>query len=385
MRWVALGGLALVCLLWLAFNSPAPTHAENERVITIYHDSVEQTVVTDATTVAEALKRGGINLGDHDAVEPERETTLTAPTYNINIYRARPVTVIDGSARYEVMSAHTSARQIAIDAGLKMRTEDIYELTRIDDFLSEGIGLKLTIHRATSVNLVLYGKQENIYTQAKTVGELIKEKGIVLGKDDGSNLEPSTLITAGLKLEIWRNGVNTITQEEDVAYSIEQIRDADKPTSYRLIKEPGVNGKKVVTYQVELRDGKEVSRTVIQSVVTQQPKRQLEVIGTQAAVADPAANKVLGHALMLSAGFGESQWPCLLDLWERESHWNQYKQNPTSGAYGIPQALPGSKMGPGWNSDPSVQINWGLGYIKGRYGTPCTALNSFMARSPHWY
>jgi hypothetical protein len=70
------------------------------------------------------------------------------------------------------------------------------------------------------------------------------------------------------------------------------------------------------------------------------------------------------------------QWTCLNKLWNRESGWRTHADNPTSSAYGIPQALPGSKMhtaGRDWRSNPKTQIKWGLGYIHNRYGSPCGA------------
>ena len=75
-------------------------------------------------------------------------------------------------------------------------------------------------------------------------------------------------------------------------------------------------------------------------------------------------------------GFDESQFLCLVNLWNRESHWNYRSENKNSGAYGIPQALPGSKMasaGADWQTNPKTQIEWGLGYVLGRYGSPCGA------------
>ena len=282
MRLATVGGLTLASLLCATIFTANPTVADNERVITIYHDGTEQTVVTDATTVKAALERGGVVLNKDDLVEPSGDTVLEAPSYSVNVYRARPVTVVDGANRYEIMSAHTSARQLAADAGLTLQAEDEYTLARIDDFLSDdGIGLKLTIKRATPMVLVLYGKTENIYTQAKDVDGLMKEKGIVLAAQDGTNLPGNTPVTAGLELQIWRNGVSTITEEEPVQFPIEQTRDGDKPVGYRQVTEAGVLGKKLVTYQIELRDGKEVSRTTIQSVVTSQPQKQIEVIGAK--------------------------------------------------------------------------------------------------------
>jgi hypothetical protein len=68
-----------------------------------------------------------------------------------------------------------------------------------------------------------------------------------------------------------------------------------------------------------------------------------------------------------------AQMRCLVPLWSRESGWRRTANNPSSGAHGIPEALPGSKMGPGWQDDGKVQIRWGLGYIESRYGTPCNA------------
>lgn len=76
--------------------------------------------------------------------------------------------------------------------------------------------------------------------------------------------------------------------------------------------------------------------------------------------------------LVASRGWAPSEFSCLVRLFSRESGWNTHAANP-SGAYGIPQALPGSKMGPGWQNDYKVQINWGIGYVAGRYGSPCGA------------
>jgi hypothetical protein len=80
------------------------------------------------------------------------------------------------------------------------------------------------------------------------------------------------------------------------------------------------------------------------------------------------------------------QFRCLVKLWNFESHWNHRAHNRRSGAHGIPQALPGSKMrsaGPDWRTNPVTQISWGLRYIKKRYSTPCGALTSFYRRG--WY
>lgn len=97
---------------------------------------------------------------------------------------------------------------------------------------------------------------------------------------------------------------------------------------------------------------------------------------------DPGSAQAYAKSALAAQGMGSDQFSCLVALWNRESGWNVYASNP-SGAYGIPQALPGSKMGAGWQTSATVQINWGLGYISGRYGTPCGAWAH--SQSDGWY
>jgi hypothetical protein len=94
--------------------------------------------------------------------------------------------------------------------------------------------------------------------------------------------------------------------------------------------------------------------------------------------------KAIAKQLLASRGWSD-QFGCLDSLWTKESGWRVSAANP-SGAYGIPQALPGSKMssaGPDWQSNAATQIKWGLGYIKDRYGSPCSAWSHSQANN--WY
>jgi hypothetical protein len=93
----------------------------------------------------------------------------------------------------------------------------------------------------------------------------------------------------------------------------------------------------------------------------------------------------IAMAMLASYGWSSSQFSCLDPLWQRESGWNVYAANP-DGAYGIPQAMPGSKMasaGPDWQSDATTQIKWGLSYIQATYGSPCAAWAHSQATG--WY
>jgi hypothetical protein len=94
----------------------------------------------------------------------------------------------------------------------------------------------------------------------------------------------------------------------------------------------------------------------------------------------------IAAAMLGSFGWSSSEFGCLQSLWNAESGWNPSATNPISGAYGIPQALPGSKMasaGPDWQTNPATQIKWGLGYIQQVYGSPCAAWSH--QQSTGWY
>jgi hypothetical protein len=99
--------------------------------------------------------------------------------------------------------------------------------------------------------------------------------------------------------------------------------------------------------------------------------------------ADP---KALARVLMPKYGLSSSEFDCLDNIWSQESGWNIHADNPSSSAYGIPQALPGSKMssaGPDWENNPETQIRWGLGYIQSRYGSACEAWS--YKQGAGWY
>jgi hypothetical protein len=127
-------------------------------------------------------------------------------------------------------------------------------------------------------------------------------------------------------------------------------------------------------------------RAAAEQAAAQQAQAQQQA--QQAATQQAAAGSPQQIALNMLAKYGwsSSQFSCLDSLWQEESGWNVYASNPASGAYGIPQALPGSKMasaGPDWESDATTQIAWGLSYIQSTYGSPCAAWDHEEADG--WY
>jgi hypothetical protein len=121
----------------------------------------------------------------------------------------------------------------------------------------------------------------------------------------------------------------------------------------------------------------------------QQQAQQAQSQSSQAApapVTPSGSAQQIAMGMLGSYGWSSGQFSCLVSLWNQESGWNVTASNPSSGAYGIPQALPGSKMesaGPDWQTDAATQIRWGLGYIKADYGSPCGAWSHEEADG--WY
>lgn len=344
-----------------------------KRMVTIHDDGHDRGILTSATTLRQVLKEAHIALDPHDTVEPGLDEPLVDRNYDANIYRARPVTVIDGNIREKIMTSHRAPEQVAEDAGITLHDEDTAKFSRTTGMVSDGAGVDMTIDRATPFTLVLYGKTIQAYTQAKTVGAMLKSKDIHLESEDTLSVSQDAPITANMRVELWRNGTQTLNQEEDVPFKIKQTEDPNRPVGYKQITTPGVKGTKNVTYEVIMKNGKEVSRKEIQSVVTKQPKAQEEIIGTKLEL--PAGSHT---DWMREAGMDPSNYDYISYIFTGESHWNPAAVNPYgySGLGQTNQATLASAC-PNWQSDPVCQIRFFNGYAVSRYG-------SWEAAATHW-
>jgi hypothetical protein len=115
-------------------------------------------------------------------------------------------------------------------------------------------------------------------------------------------------------------------------------------------------------------------------------KQAAQASSAPAAATPQGDPQQIAAGMLGSYGWSSSQFSCLQPLWNQESGWSVTASNPTSGAYGIPQALPGSKMasaGADWQTSAATQIRWGLGYIQSTYGSPCAAWSHEQAYG--WY
>ena len=212
----------------------------------------------------------------------------------------------------------------------------------------------------------------------------------ITGTAAAAQASTSTLVdqVAAAKTDVT---VTTVTSEEPIAP--DQVVKKD-PTAFKgekTVLSKGAAGTQLVTYDVTYSGGVEVSREKSLSVVVKAPTDNVVSVGTlvvpETTDAQQGTNRGLGqHMAAAIYGWDGNQWACLSNLWNHESGWRTTAGNQSSGAYGIPQALPGSKMataGADWRTNPETQIEWGLGYIKGRYGSPCNAWAHWL--NSNWY
>ena len=376
-------GLFAVVGIFVAVSLMRPGAAQEVKgtLITVYDRGAETTFITQARTLREAFVNQDISVNSKDAVEPSLDEELVAPEYSVNIYRARPVLVVDGATRQLVITPYQSAYRIADNAGVVLLAEDRAYLSRSEDILSDGASLELTIDRATPVSLDFYGAISTVYTQAKTVGEFLIEKGITLDEAERVSRVSNTPIVADMSLRVWREGKQTVTSEEVVAFAVEQIKDADRSVEYREVQTPGVAGLRTVTYEVDIQNGVEVARTEIASITTKEPVVQVEVIGTKPNYLPYTGGGTKTEWLAASTIPTES-WGYADYMVTRESGWNPNAVNRSSGACGLAQALPCSKIA-GNPYDPVTALNWMNGYVTGRYGGWEQAYAFWITN--HWY
>lgn len=305
------------------FISPI-ARANDTRVVSIHVDDRDITFPTDAGTVQLALDRTRVTLGEHDLVEPSLDTQITTDTFHINVYRARPVIVLDGEARHRVTSAYQSPKLIAEQAGLKVYDEDRYELSRIENFLSDGtVGLKLRIIRAVPITLSLYGTSSEIRTQTGTVAELLEERGLNVDEKDVLRPASETAITAGMSIHLVRVSGDREVVEESIPFTRREIQDTSQPIGYEKVVTAGQTGNQLVTYDLVFENGREVNRTAVERTVLKQPVQEVVIVGADYTGIYP------DNAAILSA------------LRQCETHGN-YATNTGNGFYGAYQFMQGT-------------------------------------------
>jgi uncharacterized protein YabE (DUF348 family) len=339
--------------------------------VIISYDKQQRVVPARPQTVKSLLHKLHITINKGDVVEPEMSTKILQDNFRINIYRAVPVQIVndDGTTKY-AYSAATTPRSIAAQAGVTVYPEDSVVAKPVTNFLEQGsIGEQVVVHRSTPINLNLYGTAAPTRTLAKTVGGLLKEKGIKL--IGGATVTPakSTPLTDNMQVFVLAKGVQIVTQQETVPTPVQEVKDANLTLGTRAIRQTGAPGSQIVTYQVttDPATGQEKSRSIIQTVVIQNPVTQIVAIGTNVNIPHDKLS------IMRAAGIASSDYGYVDFIISHEGGWDgttKYNRGG-SGAYGICQALPGSKMasaGADWATNPVTQLRWCSSYAHSKYG-----------------
>ena len=332
-------------------------------------------VDTKAATVGDMINKLPLNLIPEDVVEPSLDTPIPEDNFRVNIYRARPVTVIDSGSKTVTLTAQKSPRVVAQGAGLNLQSED--QASFVPGALSEGIiGEKVVVARATPVALNLYGAQLTAYTQAKTVKELLQEKQIELSGGESVQPQESTPITPNLPVFVLRKDAKIVTAEEPVSPPEQTVNDPTLSFGTTVIRQKGAPGKKLLTYILQTDSaGKEVSRQILHEIRLQEPVPQITARGSTIAIPGDKTG------LMSAAGIAARDHAYANYIVSRESNWRPSAKN-ASGAYGLCQALPGSKMasaGSDWATNPVTQLRWCSGYASSKYGGWGGAYNFWLS------
>lgn len=352
------------------------------RVVILNVDKETKTLPTREDTVKDFLNNAQITINDGDVVEPTLDTLIQEDNFHINVYRATPVVVVDGATKKFGQSAAKTPRSMAEQLGTSLYPEDIVLQEPSNDFIREGLGNRLVVDRAMPIFIALYGTPIETRTQASTVEELLAEKNVKLTKDDKVSPSAETVLTTGMRVFVSRTGTEVVTVEEDIPMPEQITEDKNLSFGTTVVRQAGKSGKKSVTYQVELKDGIEISRKIIQEVVVSDPVTQIVVKGIAVAISGDK------ESWMAAAGIASSDYAYVNFIISRESGWCPTKWQGQIGycpayyndihsidsgfGYGLCQSTPAKKMasaGSDWQINPVTQLKWCNGYAVGRYGS----------------
>lgn len=361
-----------------------------DKHIDLVVDGHARTVTTTASDVSQVLHSQGYRLTTHDIVAPAPASQLT-DGMRVVLRRGRLLHLsIDGAQRNIWTTAPTVQQALA---QLGYTTSDFVSVSR-----SRRLPLQptdMTIRTPQSVTVVHDGTTQHVTSTDRTVGALLRDLDVTVGPEDHLSAGPGSALQPGEVIRVRRVGEKTVTKTVEVKHRTVHTNDPDLPVGKKKVTQQGRDGEQRVTYSVIYVDGTEVAKTVLSRVTTRPVRNRIVDVGTEPPTQrntaantniigppTPSSNKAIARELLAKRGWGSSaQFSCLEQMWTRESGWQTDAANP-SGAYGIPQALPGSKMaaaGSDWQTNPRTQIAWGLSYIAERYGTPCDAWGYWQA------
>ncbi|MDR7383933.1 ubiquitin-like domain-containing protein [Promicromonospora iranensis] len=419
-RWPLVAGLSAVAIV----ASGSVAFAEAQKTVTLDVDGTSKTITTYSGSVAGMLESQGVRLGERDLVAPGADAELSDGD-EIVVRYARQVTMTDGKAERDVWVTVTDAHE-----ALTTLAERGGDVALVASRSGDRVSLPLRLNDDGPVAVVADGSARVVEDHSESVDSVLDDAKVDVDKNDLVSVVPVATLAkdktinvksaksareagADVAVQVQRVESKKVTKKSHVAFDTKTVQDDDRYADEgKLVRTDGEKGVRTRVIQVRTVDGEVVFRKELSDKVTKKPVDRVIVEGTKerpvveetsVEVETPASSessgssepsapvpsgsvKEIGQQMAAARGWTGQEWTCLEMLWERESGWNHQAANPSSGAYGIPQALPGSKMGSAgsdWATNPATQIKWGLGYIADRYGTPCGAWGH--SESVGWY
>ncbi|MEU4388211.1 ubiquitin-like domain-containing protein [Promicromonospora sp. NPDC023805] len=411
-RWPLVAGLSAVAIV----ASGSVAFAEVQKTVTLDVDGTTKTITTYAGSVAGMLESQGVRLGERDVVAPGTDAKLSDGDQVVVRY-ARQVTMTDGDAERDVWVTVTDAAE-----ALTTLAERGGDVALVASRSGDRASLPLRLNDDGPVAVVADGTTRVVEDHSASVDEVLDGLEVKLDGDDRVSVAPVASLAqdkaiaakdarsaeksgADVAIQVERVESKKVTRKTDLDFGTKTVQDEDRYVDEGdLVRSEGEQGVRTQVILVRTVDGKVVYRKELSDKVTKKPVDRVLVEGTKerpvaeeaSAEVDPPSEpstpvpagsvKEIGQQMAAARGWTGEEWTCLDLLWERESGWNHQAANPSSGAYGVPQALPGDKMasaGADWATNPATQIEWGLGYIADRYGSPCGAWGH--SESVGWY
>lgn len=358
--------LAIVFKERSIFADSEEATSETAHYINIYDGGKRTTIRSEVGTVSEALERANVEYDEKDVIEPGLDEQIDSRDYNINIYRYRPVLVLDEGRKIYSETARMTPIEVAEAAGVELKEKDIVKVENYNDILETGMTTAYRVVRAKTIKLDYYGKKTTVRTQAKTVREFCEEQNISMNSEENWISMPlDNKLAKSNEISVYRQGKQTITVDETIAFGERLDYDYDLTWGQEKITQAGQNGQKTVTYEIDMRDGQEISRVFVSEIVTKEPVEQVKVVGRKATL-PPGSHE----DWMAAAGISASDYGYVNFIISHESGWRPYASN---GRYfGLYQTSVGrlvSDCGDNWVNDPVCQLRSAQGYAVGRYGS----------------
>ncbi len=249
--------------------------ASNAYVVIVTHDGVQQTVPSNEPTVGALLTRLHITLHKGDVVQPSPVTRINNNDFRINIYRATPVEIVEGSTRTNTFSAAGTPRAIAQQAGFTLYPEDSVTESIDSNYVNgAAIGKIINIEQSLPITLILYGTPIETRALPGTVADMLAAKHIVL--KNGATVQPSltTAITPNMQVLVLQKGTHVVTTTQTIAEPVQTINDPSLSEGTSAIQQQGSPG---ILLEVNTQTG---ARTQLQSVEVQPPVTEIELVGT---------------------------------------------------------------------------------------------------------